>query len=76
MAKTGNSFKPESLLTKTAPEAAGSLSRKYKRILMSCVSVQGPEPRVAVDSKNNETRSCSQELTVYVVTEGVMHLRS
>lgn len=42
---------------------------------MSCISVQGPPPRAALDSKNNEERSRSQELTIHTVMEGITHLK-
>lgn len=57
MAKTGNLFKPESLLTKRVCAAAGRLSREIQQEnLTSCFSVKGPEPRAAVDSKNDEAQ--------------------
>lgn len=38
--------------------------------------MQGPEPRAAADSQNNETQPHPQVLTRYVGPEGMMHLKS
>ena len=37
--------------------------------------MQGPEPRVAVDSKNEEAQNSPQELPICVGMEGIMHLK-
>lgn len=45
MVKTGDLFKPGSLLTKRMLEAAEKCN---KRILTGCFFVQGPEPRAVM----------------------------